>query len=387
MRSPRWKRRAATSKTRRVTFSVDGPRRSMRPSEAPAIVEPWHVAGEVTAKAAKAFGLAPGIYEAGVERIKALDRAGLTVDDIDLWELNEAFAVQALSCIKEIGVDQNKCNLLGGGVSIGHPIGCTGARITYVASDFREVRVRLPLSWQTRNYVGTIFGGSMYAAVDPVYMLMLIKNLGKEYIVRATMGHIIDLPEKELGIDLEHDFKPKYRIMNAKRPVVKELQALAKTAEQIYLATDPDREGEAIAWHLIEAAKINPDLSQRVVFHEITEPAIAEAFSNPREINMDLVNAQQARRVLDRLVGYNLSPLLWRKVRGRLSAGRVQSVALRLIVERELEAIDGDPAMPDCAIRPRTTSPVPVRHLARRFPQGAGESPAVTEPVRAMSGP
>ncbi len=161
--------------------------------------------------------------------------------------------------------------------------------------------------------------------------------LGKGYTVRASVGHVVDLLRSQLSVDVENDFQPKYRIMNAKRPVVKELQALAKTAEEIYLATDPDREGEAIAWHLMEAAKINPDLSQRVVFHEITEPAIAEAFSHPREINMDLVNAQQARRILDRLVGYNLSPLLWRKVRGRLSAGRVQSVALRLIVERERE--------------------------------------------------
>ncbi|HEX7973922.1 MAG TPA: type I DNA topoisomerase, partial [Anaerolineales bacterium] len=122
-----------------------------------------------------------------------------------------------------------------------------------------------------------------------------------------------------------------------KRPVVKELKALAQNAEEVYLATDPDREGEAIAWHLLESTEIDPEITHRVVFHEITEPAIADAFAHTRDINMDLVNAQQARRVLDRLVGYNLSPLLWRKVRGRLSAGRVQSVALRLVVERERE--------------------------------------------------
>src|SRR4030067_269261 len=131
--------------------------------------------------------------------------------------------------------------------------------------------------------------------------------------------------------DGEKRFTPKYRVPNEKRQVVKEIKNLARAAEEVYLATDPDREGEAIAWHLLESANIDPKITQRVVFHEITEPAVEEAFAHPREINMDLVNAQQARRVLDRLVGYSLSPLLWRKVRGRLSAGRVQSVALRLV--------------------------------------------------------
>ena len=131
--------------------------------------------------------------------------------------------------------------------------------------------------------------------------------------------------------------QPKYRVPNEKKAVVKELKQLAKEHAEIYLATDPDREGEAISWHLMEAAAIDPKLAKRVVFHEITEHAINEAFANPRDINMDLVNAQQARRVLDRLVGYSISPILWEKVRRRLSAGRVQSVALRLIVERERE--------------------------------------------------
>ncbi|PKN90427.1 MAG: type I DNA topoisomerase, partial [Chloroflexi bacterium HGW-Chloroflexi-7] len=161
--------------------------------------------------------------------------------------------------------------------------------------------------------------------------------LGKGYTVRASVGHVRDLLRSELSVDVEDGFKPKYRVPNEKRAVVKELKALAKEAEQIYLATDPDREGEAIAWHLMEAAEIDPQLTQRVVFHEITENAINEAFSNPREIYMDLVDAQQARRILDRLVGYSISPLLWEKVRSRLSAGRVQSVALRLVVERERE--------------------------------------------------
>ncbi len=140
-----------------------------------------------------------------------------------------------------------------------------------------------------------------------------------------------------LSIDVENNFTPRYRVPNEKRPVVKELKLLAKQAENVYLATDPDREGEAIAWHLLEAAEISPAITQRVVFHEITQHAIEEAFSQPRKINMDLVNAQQARRLLDRLVGYSISPILWEKVRSRLSAGRVQSVALRLIVERERE--------------------------------------------------
>jgi DNA topoisomerase-1 len=161
--------------------------------------------------------------------------------------------------------------------------------------------------------------------------------LGKGYTVKASVGHIRDLLRSQLSVDVDNDFTPKYRVPNEKKAVVKELKGLVKKAEEVYLATDPDREGEAIAWHLMEAADISPNNSHRVVFHEITEPAVAEAFSHSRQINQDLVNAQQARRVLDRLVGYSLSPLLWRKVRGRLSAGRVQSVALRLIVERERE--------------------------------------------------
>ncbi len=179
--------------------------------------------------------------------------------------------------------------------------------------------------------------GKLVIVESPAKAKTVGRFLGKGFTVRASVGHVVDLLRSQLSVDVENNFQPKYRVMNAKRPVVKELQGLAKTAEEIYLATDPDREGEAIAWHLMEAVKINPQLSHRVVFHEITEPAIAEAFAHPRELNMDLVNAQQARRVLDRLVGYNLSPLLWRKVRGRLSAGRVQSVALRLVVERERE--------------------------------------------------
>jgi DNA topoisomerase-1 len=179
--------------------------------------------------------------------------------------------------------------------------------------------------------------GKLVIVESPAKARTVGNFLGKGYTVKASVGHVRDLLRSQLSVDVENDFSPKYRVPNDKRPIVKELKKLAKDAAEVYLATDPDREGEAIAWHLCESVEIDPEISQRVIFHEITEPAIAEAFDHPREINMDLVNAQQARRILDRLVGYNLSPLLWRKVRSRLSAGRVQSVALRLIVERERE--------------------------------------------------
>ena len=185
--------------------------------------------------------------------------------------------------------------------------------------------------------------GKLVIVESPAKAKTVGRFLGKGYTVRASVGHVRDLLRSELSVDVENGFQPKYRVPNEKRVVVKELKELAKHAEEIYLATDPDREGEAIAWHLMEAAQINPKLSKRVVFHEITQPAIEEAFSHPREIDMDLVDAQQARRVLDRLVGYGISPLLWEKVRSRLSAGRVQSVALRLIVEREREIDAFDP--------------------------------------------
>jgi DNA topoisomerase I len=185
--------------------------------------------------------------------------------------------------------------------------------------------------------------GKLVIVESPAKARTVGRFLGKEYTVKASIGHVRDLLRSQLSVDVENHFMPKYRVPNEKREVVKEIKSLAKTAEEIYLATDPDREGEAIAWHLMESAAIDPDITRRVVFHEITDSAVAEAFSHPREINMDLVDAQQARRVLDRLVGYSLSPLLWRKVRSRLSAGRVQSVALRLIVEREREIDAFDP--------------------------------------------
>ncbi len=161
--------------------------------------------------------------------------------------------------------------------------------------------------------------------------------LGKEYTVKASIGHIRDLLRSQLSVDVDNNFAPRYRVPNEKKEVVKELKKEVVKAAEVFLATDPDREGEAIAWHLKEATNISEDRMKRVVFHEITKHAITEAFSNPRRIDMHLVDAQQARRVLDRLVGYNLGTLLWEKVRNRLTAGRVQSVALRLIIDRERE--------------------------------------------------
>nr|MBC7244841.1 type I DNA topoisomerase [Chloroflexota bacterium] len=161
--------------------------------------------------------------------------------------------------------------------------------------------------------------------------------LGKEYQVEASVGHVRDLLRSRLSVDVENDFAPTYHVPKEKRETVQRLKKVVSHAREVYLATDPDREGEAIAWHLIAAAAIPEEIAHRVVFHEITDAAVKEAFAHPRKLDMDLVNAQQARRILDRLVGYKISPLLWHKVRSRLSAGRVQSVAVRLIVERERE--------------------------------------------------
>lgn len=179
--------------------------------------------------------------------------------------------------------------------------------------------------------------GNLVIVESPAKAKTVSRFLGKGYTVRASVGHVRDLLRSKLSVDVDDNFAPQYRIPNDKREVVKELKKLAKKAETIYLATDPDREGEAIAWHLMEAADIESTRTNRVVFHEITDDAVKHAFAHPRGIDMDLVDAQQTRRILDRLVGYGISPILWRKVRSRLSAGRVQSVALRLIVERERE--------------------------------------------------
>ncbi|MCH4829203.1 DNA topoisomerase I [Flavobacterium covae] len=172
---------------------------------------------------------------------------------------------------------------------------------------------------------------------SPAKAKTIEKFLGKDFQVESSFGHIADLPSKEMGVDVENKFKPKYEVSSDKKALVKKLKDLSKTAEMVWLASDEDREGEAIAWHLAEELKLDSTKTKRIVFHEITKTAIQKAIENPRSINYDLVNAQQARRVLDRLVGYELSPVLWKKVKSGLSAGRVQSVSVRLIVERERE--------------------------------------------------
>ncbi|RIY37202.1 DNA topoisomerase I [Capnocytophaga canis] len=172
---------------------------------------------------------------------------------------------------------------------------------------------------------------------SPAKAKTIEKFLGKDFKVVSSYGHIVDLPSKEIGVDIENGFKPKYLVSNDKKEVVKELKALTQKAETVWLASDEDREGEAISWHLAETLKLNPEKTKRIVFNSITKTAIEKAIQNPRSIDYNLVNAQQARRVLDRLVGYELSPVLWKKVKSGLSAGRVQSVSVRLIVERERE--------------------------------------------------
>ncbi len=175
---------------------------------------------------------------------------------------------------------------------------------------------------------------------SPAKAKTIEKFLGKDYKVLSSYGHIRDLKAKEFSIDIEHNYKPEYVIPTDKKKLVSELKTQAKGAEMVWLASDEDREGEAISWHLYEALGLKPENTKRIVFHEITKNAILHAIETPRDINIDLVNAQQARRVLDRIVGFELSPILWKKVKPALSAGRVQSVAVRLIVEREREIND-----------------------------------------------
>ena len=178
---------------------------------------------------------------------------------------------------------------------------------------------------------------------SPAKAKTIERYLGKKYKVKASIGHVRDLPRSQMGIDTENNYEPKYITIRGKGPVLQELKTAAKKVKKIYLAADPDREGEAIAWHLATALNIDIHSDCRVVFNEITKDAILESFKHPRPINMDLVDAQQARRALDRLVGYNISPILWKKVKKGLSAGRVQSVSLRLIIDRENEIKNFEP--------------------------------------------
>ena len=182
-------------------------------------------------------------------------------------------------------------------------------------------------------------GKNLVIVESPGKVKTIQKYLGKEYLVKASIGHIRDLQEKKLGVDVAHGFQPEYVVPADKKKVVTELKKLSSAAQTVWLASDEDREGEAISWHLSETLGLDPAKTRRIVFHEITKPAILEAIQHPRDIDRNLVDAQQARRVLDRLVGFELSPVLWRKIQPKLSAGRVQSVALRLIVDREKEII------------------------------------------------
>ncbi|MDD3892581.1 MAG: type I DNA topoisomerase [Bacteroidales bacterium] len=175
---------------------------------------------------------------------------------------------------------------------------------------------------------------------SPAKAKTIEKFLGKDFTVKSSFGHIRDLSKKQLGVNVNDNYQPEYIVSPDKTKIVDELKKLAKTSSTVWLASDEDREGEAIAWHLSEVLKLDPDKTKRIVFHEITKEAIENAVKNPRSINYDLVNAQQARRILDRIVGFEVSPILWRKVKPSLSAGRVQSVAVRLVVEREREIIN-----------------------------------------------
>ena len=179
---------------------------------------------------------------------------------------------------------------------------------------------------------------------SPAKVKTIRKFLGSRYDVEASMGHVRDLPKSQLGIDVEHDFEPKYITIRGKGDLLARLRREAKNADHVFLATDPDREGEAISWHLVTALNLDPKKMRRITFNEITKNAVRTSLKNPRDIDMNLVNAQQARRVLDRLVGYEISPVLWKKVKRGLSAGRVQSVALRIIARREKEIADFIPS-------------------------------------------
>src|SRR6187200_717562 len=185
--------------------------------------------------------------------------------------------------------------------------------------------------------------GRLVIVESPAKARTIGKYLGSGYTVKASMGHVRDLPKSTLGVDVDDNFAPTYLVPRDKTKLIKELKESVQKAREVYLATDPDREGEAIAWHLIQATGAATKPVHRVVFHEITPQAVSEAMASPRGIDPDLVDAQQARRVLDRLVGYKVSPLLWKKVKRGLSAGRVQTAALRIVVDREREIQEFNP--------------------------------------------
>ena len=211
----------------------------------------------------------------------------------------------------------------------------------YINDDYAEYNKKAKLKRERTPLEGdNVMSEYLVIVESPAKAKTIERYLGKKYKVKASMGHVRDLPKSQMGVDIEQNFEPKYITIRGKGPVLKELKTAAKKAKKVYLAADPDREGEAIAWHLAHSLDLDLNSDCRVVFNEITKDAIKDSFKHPRMINMDLVDAQQARRILDRLVGYKISPILWKKVKKGLSAGRVQSVALRLIIDREKEIND-----------------------------------------------
>ncbi len=218
---------------------------------------------------------------------------------------------------------------------------------------------------------------------SPAKAKTIEKYLGKDFVVKSSFGHIRDLPKKGIAIDKENNFEPTYEIADDKKEVVRELKKAAKEADEVWLASDEDREGEAIAWHLCYALGLKPEKTKRIVFHEITKPAIEAAIKSPRTVDINLVDAQQARRVLDRLVGYELSPVLWKKVQSGLSAGRVQSVAVRLIVEREREITD---FTPHSQFKVKATFIVDGQELKAELPKPLADTSAVETFLQAITG-
>ena len=229
------------------------------------------------------------------------------------------------------------------------------------------------LSFEKEELMSMKEGKNLVIVESPAKAGTIQKFLGEDFIVKSSFGHIRDLHDSELSIDVKAGFKPEYVIPADKKKVVSDLKKAAKEASTVWLASDEDREGEAISWHLFETLDLKEDNTKRIVFHEITKTAILNAIQNPRSIDMSLVDAQQARRVLDRLVGFELSPVLWRKIQPKLSAGRVQSVALRLVVDREREILAFNPEQyykVDALFHPEgTPDHVLVKAtLDRRFP-------------------